>query len=139
MLDYVLVSRALESSVVKINEEQLQWFSGSDHVAVYVEVSLPNTMEHIEHPKDKGIFLKKIEMWVWPTGSWTDILTRLTGIHCHWMRKWLMSSRSWSQPILRHMELDNLSVSSTRIGNLKAYTKNVGVWLRLSGSCQWQK
>jgi len=54
------VSRALNRSVVKmINDKQLQWFSGSNHVAVYLEVSLPNTMEYIEHPKVKGIFLKK--------------------------------------------------------------------------------
>ncbi|XP_023345051.1 uncharacterized protein LOC111714221 [Eurytemora carolleeae] len=60
VLDYVLVSRALKNSIARmIIDEQLQWFSGSDHVAVYVEVILPDTKEHIELPKKKGLFLKK--------------------------------------------------------------------------------
>ena len=60
VLDYVLVSRALKNSVARmIIDEQLQWFSGSDHVAVYVEVILPDNKEHIELPKKKGLFLKK--------------------------------------------------------------------------------
>ena len=49
VLDYVLVSRVLKSSVVKMHiDERLELFSGSDHVAVYVDVNLPNNSEREE-------------------------------------------------------------------------------------------
>ena len=80
-------------------------------------------MEHIEHPKDKGIFLKKdrhvglahriMDRHINEV-DWDSLSLDEKVVHAA-----CMSSRSWSQPILSHMALDNLSVSSTRIGNLK--------------------
>ena len=54
------MSRALKNDVLRLHiEDGLELFSGSDHVAVCVDVKLPSNSEHIDNPKDKGVYLKK--------------------------------------------------------------------------------
>ena len=59
MLDYVLVTRSLHDEVLRMGvDEGLELFTGSDHVAVRVDVRIPTTSADPHPPKAKSIRLR---------------------------------------------------------------------------------
>ena len=59
MLDYVLVTRLLHDDVLRMGvDEGLELFTGSDHVAVRVDVRIPPPSTNPQPPKAKGVCLR---------------------------------------------------------------------------------
>ena len=59
VLDYVLVTRSLHDEVLRMGvDEGLELFTGSDHVAVRVDVRIPTTSADPHPPKAKSIRLR---------------------------------------------------------------------------------